>query len=410
VKILVLHKLPVLKSMSLVSVRETELIFSQYASQNTIVEANYRISDSNKIFDFPWDVIVLTSTTLDERVSTESLEKLKIFLAPLKNHDAYKVAMPQDEYYCIDDLDNLLNYIELDLLVTLFYKDRGFLYPKITSNLNCNVIQGQAVYFTPRYKNLRKKFYKQMDKRAYDVVYKATTNLVFPNNLGIQKALLDRNFDRSIKLNSLKTNFPKGKKLISGANWFRLISNSKSILGSNSGSDLIIRNSVLADLFKKKYAELSVKEREQSINELYFDGIEKAQNPLTAISPRNIDAASVGTVQILVGGSYSNILKPGIDYLETDFNFSNVEYLLESLHNFKFLGDLTENAWNTISNSSDLKFDKIFKFILDKASLKKSLKNQPYLSEPKIKIFSHAISQLIRKEIYLFKKGIHSLF
>jgi hypothetical protein len=409
-KILVIHKLPLQKTKRLVSVTESERIFTKFVSENTIVEANYRVTNSSKLFEYPWDIIILTATTLSERTSTDSLEKLQIFLAPLKDHCAYKVAMPQDDYHCPDDLDQLLSDIGIDLLVTIFHKERFLLYPKISNNTNCNVIQGQTVYFTNTFNSLREKFFIPIEKRTFDVFYKATSNPVFPNNLGIKKALLSKSFEKSLNVRDLKTNFPQTKDLISGNKWFKLMSNSKSILGSNSGSDFIIRNAVLADSFKKKFAALVAEDWEQPIDEFTFKGIEKTLFPMTAISPRNIDAASTGTMQILVEGNYSNILKPGLDYLETDFDFSNMEYLLECLNNFKLLRNITEHAWNTINTSPDIRFDRIFQYIIEKSNLKKSFKNQINIVPQKFNMFSHSISQLIRKELYLIRKGIMSLY
>jgi hypothetical protein len=317
--------------------------------------------------------------------------------------------MPQDDYHCPDDLDKLLNDIEIDLLVTIFHKERFLLYPKISNNSKCSVIQGQTIYFTDTFNFLRDRFFTPIEKRQYDVFYKATNDPVLPNSLGVKKALLSKSFEKALNLKDLKTNFPQGKNLIAGNKWFKLMSNSRSILGSNSGSDFIIRNAVLADSFKKKFADLSTEDREEPLDEFNFNGIEKTMLPMTAISPRNIDAASIGTTQILVEGSYSNILKPGLDYLETDFNFSNIEYLLECLNNFKLIRNVTEHAWNTISTSPDLRFDRIFQHIIEYSNLKKSLKNQINLGPQKFNMFNHRISQLIRKELYLVRRGVTSL-
>jgi hypothetical protein len=408
-KILVINKIPLQKAKRLISVTESERIFTKFSMENTIVEANYRVTNSNKLLKYPWDVIILTASTLSERTSTYSLNNLQNFLAPLKDHGAYKVAMPQDDYHCPDDLDKLLNDIEIDLLVTIFHKERFLLYPKISNNSKCSVIQGQTIYFTDTFNFLRDRFFTPIEKRQYDVFYKATNDPVLPNSLGVKKALLSKSFEKALNLKDLKTNFPQGKNLIAGNKWFKLMSNSRSILGSNSGSDFIIRNAVLADSFKKKFADLSTEDREEPLDEFNFNGIEKTMLPMTAISPRNIDAASIGTTQILVEGSYSNILKPGLDYLETDFNFSNIEYLLECLNNFKLIRNVTEHAWNTISTSPDLRFDRIFQHIIEYSNLKKSLKNQINLGPQKFNMFNHRISQLIRKELYLVRRGVTSL-
>lgn len=404
-KILVVNKLPLFKTKRIVSVAETERIVAKF-SKDTIVETNYRLTDPNKIFKHPWDIIILTSTTLSERVSVESLEKLKVFLAPLKNHSAYKVAMPQDDYHCPEDLDELLNEIEIDLLVTVFNKERFILYPKISNNPNSDVIQGQTIYLTSTYNSLRKRFHRPLEKRPYDVFYKATSNPVFPNNLALEKAMLSRSFKTALNFKALKTNFPQKKNLTPGYKWFKMLSDSKSVLGSNSGSDFIIRNAVSADAFKKQFSELSLEDKQRPIDEFKFKGIEKALVPMTAISPRNIDAASLGTMQILVAGSYSNILKPGVDYLETDFEFSNLDYLVQCLKDFKLMKNITENAWDTIHNSPDIRFDGIFKFIMEKSNLKKSLKNQTYVSLQGFNLFNHTLSQMFKKDLYILRKSI----
>jgi hypothetical protein len=256
---------------------------------------------------------------------------------------------------------------------------------------------------------MREKFYTPIEKRPHDVFYKATNNPVFPNNLGLKKALLSNSFEKALNGKQVKTNFPKSQNLFTGNKWFKMLSNSKSILGSNSGSDFIIRNAVSADAFKKEFSALSREDRERPINEFNYKGIEKTVVPMTAISPRNIDAASLGTMQILVEGSYSNILKPGIDYIETDFEFHNMEYLLQCLNNFKLMRDITDNAWNTINNSPSIRFNGIFQFIINKSNLKKSLKSQTYLPPQVFNMFNHSLSQLIKKELYLVRKSIKFL-
>ncbi len=52
---------------------------------------------------------------------------------------------------------------------------------------------------------------------------------------------------------------------------------------------------------------------------------------LFAISPRHLEACATRTVQILVEGSYSGVLQPGVHYLELKRDLSNLDAVLETV-------------------------------------------------------------------------------
>jgi hypothetical protein len=80
---------------------------------------------------------------------------------------------------------------------------------------------------------------------------------------------------------------------------------------------------------------------------------------LTAITPRNIETASIGVAQILVKGSYSEILKPGVDYLETDENFGNIEEIVDFVFDNKRIGEMTDSCWATVSQNQSLRLSNL---------------------------------------------------
>jgi hypothetical protein len=101
------------------------------------------------------------------------------------------------------------------------------------------------------------------------------------------------------------------------------------MLGSNSGSSVLLRNKKMRNKlldYKKKYPQKKAIEIEQRI----LDKCERGKD-FTAISPRNLEAAALGILQVLVEGSYSDMLYPGRDFLMLKEDGNNAKEILNSL-------------------------------------------------------------------------------
>jgi hypothetical protein len=126
---------------------------------------------------------------------------------------------------------------------------------------------------------------------------------------------------------------------------------SKSILGSPSGSSTLVRD--FEDL--KKIRLIMNTYTDSSI-----DSLKDVLSPdclgvdYTAISPRNIEAAALGCLQILIPGSYGEILHPHRDYLPLEFSPEGFMLIEETLKSSEKINELTNNCWETLVNHREI--------------------------------------------------------
>ena len=77
----------------------------------------------------------------------------------------------------------------------------------------------------------------------------------------------------------------------------------------------------------------------------------------TAISPRNLEAALIGTLQILTPGSYSNFLKPKEHYIPIMQDMSNIDEVLLSISDKEYCKKITENCKKVFLENKLLDFE-----------------------------------------------------
>jgi hypothetical protein len=200
--------------------------------------------------------------------------------------------------------------------------------------------------------NLRKKIIR-WDKRKLDVVYRSINSPLIPNEFGNTKSLIGHLFLKSLVSNKLKTDISnEPSKLIYGEKWLKFIGCSRAILGANSGSSIKLRNH---NVFKRllKYQKSYPLHNLQKIKTAVFN-CDDINKKFTAISPRNIEAAMLGVIQILTPGPYSNLLKPYVHYLPLKKNCSNIKEICRYLGNKKKCLKIINNCLNTILKKKNL--------------------------------------------------------
>ena len=123
----------------------------------------------------------------------------------------------------------------------------------------------------------------------------------------------------------------------------------------------------------------------------------------TVISPRNMEAAATGTIQILVKGQYSKFLIPGVDYIETNSEFTNFEYINDCLTDIDFLDSIRQSAWQRLNSKTELRFENLWADIL-LSHQTEWLNNSSILHENTINITSLKILNLLKIEMYAREK------
>ena len=248
--------------------------------------------------------------------------------------------MPQDEYDCSRILDDWLVDMKIDLVYSVLKDCWDIIYPKFQK---VGTLQFGYTSYIPDDWVLKWANPKSYEDREIDVSYRAKH---LPENfgrLGQLKYLIAEKFKNSIKEKNIKVDISTDDKhTIPGTEWHAFLENSKACLVTPSGSSLIdfdnsIRTKILN--FKSKSGLVSF----ETVEKHCFPG-EDGKLVLSAISPRNIEAALSETLQIATPGKYSDILIPNVHYVEIDEDCSNVDRVISILKNVSKAKKIIKNC------------------------------------------------------------------
>lgn len=360
--ILVIYRLPLYSFSTKRSVIETEKIVKYFAINDNLYLWNYAIPASKKLINFNWDLIFIMSSTLSDIQFKSQHSHLKSSLNFLKRSSAMKIALPQDEYYASSDLENLLIEIKVDIIVTLHIENIENLYPKLYMNNAPIFIPGYTTYNDLLYLELSKN-YKISDKdRKYDLVYRASKPTV-PNPLAIRKFGLGKQLNSSIIQNNLNFKTNLFGDMLNGNKWYEFLSSSRATLISPSGSNIIFRTVDQLELAREFF-----KTCKDTNLEIIFDKVgicNKDKVVLTALSPRNFEAAALGVIQLFFRPTDIEIDIDESIFLILDDNFKELDQLVEQLHDKVLVQKIKDDAFQKLILGKNYSFQKIWNNILD---------------------------------------------
>jgi len=263
--------------------------------------------------DASFDLIVLSPTFLAARYSQDLLRSTRRKFAFIESSTALKVAMPQDDYDCSSILDGWVTDWDVDLTYTICPHNWELLYPRYQQTGRLRLGFTRYILENEMNELVSTKSWKD---RSIDVSYR--TAQLPPNfgALGYLKTNIVNIFTHELQPNhdlelDLSTH---SKDRIAGRSWRTFLENSRFVLVSPSGSSLI-------DL----YGDLRQAAQSVSVRDLKPDEFLSAVSELrhlrcknTMISPRNIEACLLGTVQVAVSDEYSGILRANEHYIPLD--------------------------------------------------------------------------------------------
>jgi hypothetical protein len=314
------------------SVATFELGLPQFDASHNYLVHNSSLPLPKFVQEFRFDMIIMNSSFMTSVFDRHRLTEMKENYGFLKNSDAFKVALPQDDYYCSEELDKTVTDWGIDLLFTVCPKHWDILYPRFTKT-NGKLLLGYTGYITPEIL-AQSVSPKPRKLRTIDISYRASGKPTFPNKLATIKAqigdiFLENFLDQSwsLDISSKSTSF------ISGTSWWDFLENSRCVLGSMSGSSNLIRNHETVDKIRTFQSAFP----DASDDEIIYNCIPLADtsNIYEAISPRVIEAALLNSVQILVKGDYSDILVPYQDYLPIAGDFLNGKRVITNTQEIK---------------------------------------------------------------------------
>lgn len=267
------------------------------------------------------------------------------FYSALKSYVGLKVLFIQDEYDNVKSTHKYIKGIDFDVLYTIINKDYCYkLYPadKFPYLKIIYILTGYVPYKLTGYSTA------PIADRKIDVFYRGRELPYQYGSLGKEKYEIGKKFSAALDANNLLLNLDvnsDNSKRIYGDGWYKALSTSKTMLGTESGSNVFDLDGDLHDLINKDISDgLSYDEIFE--NRLNFSELEWHVN---MISPKAFEAIMLGTVLVLYEGEYSGVLTPHRHYIPLKKDFSNILEVVDIINNNKKLAEIANTAYEEIA-------------------------------------------------------------
>lgn len=335
-----------------------------------IVSNNGNIPESFPLEDF--DAVVLHYSiflSYDNYVSPKTRERIRLY-------SGIKCIFLQDEYRLVNKFVKLIRKLEFDAIFTCVPKesiDLVYTQNMLPDVLKINVLTGYIPEELVSYK------VKPLNQRKYDVSYRGRKYPAWHGELGQEKWRIGVKFKENAKYSFLRTNIKYGENdRLYGMDWVSLLTNSKGVLGVESGSSVFDFDGVISSKVET-IQELMPDFSYEKLRLKTFMSIE-GKIPLAQISPRIFEAIALRTVCVLYEGEYSGILIPWRHYIPLKKDHSNIKEVISTLKNNEVVSDIISNAYSEIAVNEDYSyksFIQVFDETLNTLAQKKGLVNSP---------------------------------
>jgi hypothetical protein len=350
--ILVLHKLGDPRKWR-TAVRDLEFMLPTNAPEHNYIVHATEIPLPDFVKEISFDGIILGPTFLCDRYSPRKFSKTLNKYDFIRTSDAFKIALPQDDYDCSAILDQWMVDWKTDLVYTVCPEYWPVLYPTFLPKNKIKL--GYTSYISDYWIDYWQEP-KPFAERRIDVSYRA--GKLPPNfgRIGKTKGTIGDTFKSKISdfnLNVCLDISTDYNDFIAGSQWHEFMENSKFCLGSNSGSSLL---DPYGEIRRKVEYFLSIKPTAsfEDVEDECFPG-EDGKYIFTAISPRNIEAALAKTVQITVPGEYSGILKSELDYVPIEADGSNISDVVGIMRDERKVQKIAEHCKESILSVDGLR-------------------------------------------------------
>jgi len=293
------------------------------------------VSYVNLAFWFPikavnrsnFDVFVLDTTLLRRRWNPVLVNDTLGRLHEIETKKSFVMATPHDECSSSDALNTILAAANCQHVFSCAERqDHPIIYPEPRQFTVSTIL---SAYISPRLRSLAARKVLPLERRNTIVSYRANHYHLSLGLAGWAKEQIGRKFATVCEKKSVQHDIKIGAQhRLGGAAWLKLLRNSRTVLGAQSGSTVLDTDGLL-----NSRLQVASEEERQTFNhnpKLYFDNQYEKINLLT-LSARHLEAACTLTPQVLMAGDYNQIFVPHKHYIPVAADFSNVEQICEKL-------------------------------------------------------------------------------
>jgi len=311
-----------------------------------------------------WDGIIIHYTLLAERWNSTLWSYHHKYISEIGKLKGLKVAIPQDEYSKIPELQELFKACGMDTVFTCLSPiDYDKVYPLDKTGLKHRFSTFPGFVDEDSQKVIDT-LSAEIQSRDIDIGYRARN---LPFWLGRHGQIKREIGDKTLQ--APNTRFLKldisvdAKDVFYGNDWLRFLLRCRCVLGCLGGASLFdphgqFRNQVEA--YTEENPSATFEEVEQKI----FPGKDYTLS-LFALSPRHFECAQTKTCQILFEGDYHGVFLPGRHYIELKKDYSNLNEILEKITDTHYCEQIAENAYREIALSDKYTYKAFANQVID---------------------------------------------
>jgi hypothetical protein len=303
------------------------------------IPASVDLSEFDAVVVFPrlgYDPVALQF--LDRRLAT-----------PFREYRGAKVLMRQDENLMTSFIEQFLIDNEFDALLSCVPPDQVPLaYPRL-AEYGVEVHSMLTGYVSPDMRSFARSPYAD---RVFDVSYRAYRGGLQNGRLVFEKYQIGVDALTHFAGSGLTLDISMDPAdRLTGAAWRERLDRSRSVLGTESGSNLFDHDGAVyrwAEEFHYEHRDASLSEAElYEIVRRRLSGVD-GNVRYAQVSPRHFEAAAFGAMQIMYPGEYSGIFRAGRHYLELQRDFSNVDEIVAAIRDTDTFRRITDCAFEEI--------------------------------------------------------------
>lgn len=164
---------------------------------------------------------------------------------------------------------------------------------------------------------------------------------------------------------------------IYGSKWYEFMASCRSMLGSESGSNVFDWDATLESEIQAKREE----NPELSDEAIYRSLILKYEMPsvMNQVSPRIFEAIAARTALVLYEGDYSGVVEAGKHFIPLQKDGSNLEEVFSLLRNGEYVNSLTDRAYQDVIASGEYSYRTFVAMVDDHIQQELSLVSKPVI-------------------------------
>jgi hypothetical protein len=358
-RILVLHRLgPPKKAPHFLS--KFVYALKNFRPENQYLYHDVSLALPGYLKEVTFDAIILDVTFLAARWGpADALARLQEEYAFVREAEAVKIALPQDDYDCHLILDDWLCQWKVDVVYSVIDDHWPILFPRYHQQGEIRL--GYTGYID---ESLLGRPEMRWEDRRVDIGYRARRLLPYFGRVGEVKARIGELVEERARGYRLVTDIRVGDgSTIHGERWIEFLEDSRFTLGSNSGSSLLDPTGSIQRAVRK-YVRAHPSATFEEVERECFAGLD-GRYEMTAISPRIFEAALMGSGQILVRGSYSGMIEPWEHYLPIEADASNFDEVYQAMRDRGHVARMIDNCRSALLDVKALRISHAANELLD---------------------------------------------